>query len=131
MAKRIESETYLTHLCRFIHANPVKDELVDSVDDWRYSNFLKWIGQRDGLLFNQEFVKDHFPNPGDYISFINDFIETRRLPDETMGYLDEFEKWLSIKTSEVSKTSEVWVIESGFYCETDGVSITLDVWLRG
>ena len=90
-AKRIESEMHLIHLCRYIHTNPVKDGLVDSVEDWLFSNYLEWIGQRDGSLVKQEFVKNHFPDPGDYASFVNDFITTRYLPDEMMGFLDEFE----------------------------------------
>jgi REP element-mobilizing transposase RayT len=90
-AKMIESEKYLIHLCRYIHANPVKDGLVDLLDDWLYSNYLEWVGERDGSLYNQEFVRDYFPDPGDYISFVNDFVETRRLPDEIMGYLSYFE----------------------------------------
>lgn len=89
--KRIESGTHLVHLCRYIHANPVKDGLVDLVEDWQYSNYLEWIGQRDGSLVTPEFIEDHFPDPGDYVSFVNDFIVTRCLPDEMRGYLDAFE----------------------------------------
>ena len=90
-AKLIESEKHLLHLCRYIHANPVKDGLVDLPEGWPYSNYLEWVGQRDGTLFDRDFVEDNFPNRGEYILFVNDFVETRRLPEEHFGFLSEFE----------------------------------------
>ena len=55
-AKHVTNEKYLLHLCRYIHANPVKDGIVGGLDDWQYSNYLEWIGERDGKLFDQKFV---------------------------------------------------------------------------
>lgn len=38
-AKHLDTERYLLHLCRYIHANPVKDGLVADLDDWDYTNY--------------------------------------------------------------------------------------------
>jgi putative transposase len=42
-AKLIESDEHLRRVCMYIHANPVRDELVTSPEDWEYSNYLEWI----------------------------------------------------------------------------------------
>ena len=42
-AKPIAHTAHLLHLCRYIHANPVKDGLVAEPGDWPYSNYLEWI----------------------------------------------------------------------------------------
>jgi putative transposase len=73
-AKQIESDTHLLHLCRYIHANPVKDGFVDDPDDWPYSNYLEWIGKRDGSLVDHTFVQTHFQNPRSYRTFVLDII---------------------------------------------------------
>ena len=40
---QIERPAHLVHLCRYIHANPVKDGLVDEIEQWPYSNYLEWV----------------------------------------------------------------------------------------
>ena len=40
-AKPITNSKHLLHLCRYIHANPVKDELATDPADWPYSNYLE------------------------------------------------------------------------------------------
>lgn len=63
-------ETYLLHLCRYIHANPVKHGLVARVEDWPYSNYLEWVGQRHGTLVDRDFVQTYFPDPDAYREFV-------------------------------------------------------------
>jgi putative transposase len=40
-AKMIDSQPHFLHLCRYIHFNAVKDELVAAPGDWPYSNYLE------------------------------------------------------------------------------------------
>jgi putative transposase len=47
-AKPITNSKHLLHLCRYMHANPVKDGLVTDLANWPYSNYLEWIGEREG-----------------------------------------------------------------------------------
>ena len=86
----VDSENYLLHLCRYIHANPVKHELVTGLEDWPYSNYPEWIGVRDGELFDRDFVASYFPKPKEYRAFISDYLETRHIPEE-IRYVEAWE----------------------------------------
>jgi putative transposase len=46
----VDEWKYLSHLCRYIHRNPVKAGLVIAPEDWAYSNFREWVGLRNSLL---------------------------------------------------------------------------------
>jgi len=87
----VKDQTYLLHLCRYIHANPVKDGLVIGLEDWPYTNYAEWVGAREGTLVDRVFVREHFPNPVDYTEFVMDYLRTRELPEAIRGYLEAFE----------------------------------------
>jgi REP element-mobilizing transposase RayT len=91
-AKPIQKYSHLLNLCIYIHANPVKDGLVDSPEDWPYSNYLEWLGERDGMLVDPGFVQEHFGSPAEYRSLVMDYVETRRLDEDTRLYLQSLEK---------------------------------------
>ncbi|HRQ37929.1 MAG TPA: transposase [Chloroflexota bacterium] len=86
-ARHVHNENYLRHLCRYIHANPVKDGLVSRLEEWPYSNYLEWIGQRPGKLVDMEFINTYFPNPGEYQQFVLDYLIERKLIGE-LSYLE-------------------------------------------
>ena len=87
----VEKDSYLLHLCRYIHANPVKHGLIDHPADWPYSNYLEWIGERNGTLVDQTFVQTHFPQPEEYRKFVLDYLRTRDLPEDLRLYLEALE----------------------------------------
>jgi REP element-mobilizing transposase RayT len=89
--KRIDRPAYLLHLCRYIHANPVIHGLVDDVVDWPYSNYLEWIGEREGTLVDHEFVRAHFPVADDYRAFVAEFIAERQMPKALEEYVRAWE----------------------------------------
>jgi len=86
-AKPIQTYSHLLNLCVYIHANPVKDGLVPDPADWVYSNYLEWLGQRDGTLVDREFIQEHFGSPAEYKEFVMHFVRTRYLPDDLRMYL--------------------------------------------
>ncbi|MEW6577897.1 MAG: transposase [Chloroflexota bacterium] len=92
-AKAVTSEAYLLHLCRYIHANPVKDGLVADPADWPYSNYLEWIEERQGMLVDRAFIRELLPdaeNPtGAYRALVADYLRTRFLPEEVRTFLHE------------------------------------------
>ncbi len=90
-AKAILKSTHLLHLCRYIHANPVKDGLVADPADWPYSNYLEWIGERDGTLVDRDFIREQFADGATYKSFVLDYLRTRALPEDVQRYLDSLE----------------------------------------
>jgi len=61
--KRVKKENYIISLCQYIHFNPKKAGLVNNLSDWKYSNYLEWIGKRNGILFNEELLKIYFGSP--------------------------------------------------------------------
>ena len=90
-AKPILTSPYLLNLCRYIHANPVKDGLVANISDWQYSNYLEWIGERDGNLVDKAFVQDNFDTPDEYRKFVLEYLRTRQLPDDIQRYLNSLD----------------------------------------
>ena len=75
----VTNDAYILNLCRYIHANPVLHGLAEQVDDWPYSNYLEWIGERDGVLVDHSFVQSHFPGAGSYREFVAEYLEDRWL----------------------------------------------------
>ena len=86
-AIHVDNQNYLLHLCRYIHANPVKDGLVADPADWPYSNYPEWVGTRPGTLVDRGFVMENFRTPAQYTAFVADYMQTRTLPDEVKNYL--------------------------------------------
>ncbi len=86
--KPVLKSAHLLHLCRYIHGNPVKDGLVADPADWIYSNYLEWIGERDGTLFDPEFVCANFTSPAAYRDFVLDDLRGRDLPEDIKHNLE-------------------------------------------
>lgn len=91
-AIHVETDAYLRHLARYIHANPVRHGIADSVDLWPYSNYHEWIGTRNGTLFDKEFVTAHFPIDGAYEAYVASYLSgDAQMPSGLQTYLDELE----------------------------------------
>ncbi len=58
--KRVRKERYLIALCQYIHYKPKEAGLVNNISEWKYSNYLEWIGKRKESLFNDELLKTFF-----------------------------------------------------------------------
>ena len=90
-AKPISTSSYLLNLCRYIHGNPVKDGLVAEISQWPYSNYLEWIGIRNGKLVDKAFIQDNFDTPEEYRTFVLEYLRTRQLPEDIQRYLDSLD----------------------------------------
>jgi putative transposase len=75
----VTEEVYLTHLCRYVHRNPLEAHLVADPNDWPYSNYSEWIDRREGTLVDREFVRDRFTTPEAYIKFVMEYEPPERL----------------------------------------------------
>jgi REP element-mobilizing transposase RayT len=91
-SKAVETYSYLMNLCVYIHANPVKDGLVEEIRDWPYSNYLEWIGERSGTLVDRKFVRTSFGSPADYQNLVMDYLKSRSLPEDVRRYLQSLEE---------------------------------------
>jgi REP element-mobilizing transposase RayT len=88
-AKMVSTSSHLCHLCRYIHANPVKDGLVDEIDEWPYSNYPEWVGKRKSALVNREFIDDLFGSSTNYEEFVREYMESQQESKE-LTYLEDF-----------------------------------------
>ena len=90
-ARLIQSYGHLLNLCIYIHANPAKNGLVACPEDWPYSNYLEWLGQREGTLVDREFIQEHFDGPAEYQSLMVQYLHTRHLLEDVRVYLQTLE----------------------------------------
>lgn len=84
--KLIDKEEYLMHICRYIHLNPIKHNLVQNPSDWTYSNFLTCIEGVDDGLTDSDFIKELFLTRENYREFVEDYIPTM----EEMSTMKEY-----------------------------------------
>lgn len=80
-ATHVDSDEYLHTLCRYIHANPVKDGIVGRIEEWPFSNYLDWIGERRGELLDRDFVEQHFRGAATYRQEMTEYIGAKRYLD--------------------------------------------------
>ena len=74
---RVDRDEYAVHLCRYVHLNPVKAGLVDRPEQWVYSNYLEWIGERPGTLIDGGFVRQYFAAAEQYVAFVHGEVSPR------------------------------------------------------
>lgn len=88
----VADDPYLLHLCRYIHANPVKDGFALSPELWPYSNYREWIGRRNGTLVDSAFVSSRFSSATAYAAFVVEYAAGRsQLPDVVRAHLENLE----------------------------------------
>lgn len=90
-AKPVKTYKHLLTLCAYIHANPVKDGLAASPEMWDYSNYLEWMGLRNGTLVNRKFIADNFETAEEYGKFVAEYIRNRKADEEFQKYIQDFE----------------------------------------
>ena len=89
--KPVKNYEHLLSLCVYIHANPVKDGLVDLPEDWEYSNYQDWLGLRPGTLVDPAWVRENFGTPAEYQQLVMEYLRTRTLSDDVGKYLQALE----------------------------------------
>ncbi len=83
----VDKEEYLIHLIRYIHINPVVANFVKKPEQWQFSNYLEWIGKRNGLLFSKEVFNRLFDSDKHYQDFVADYIEDMKTVKVMQKYL--------------------------------------------
>jgi putative transposase len=61
-ARPVDKDSYLIHLSRYLHLNPVAAGLVARPQDWLYSSYRDTIGLRSGTLPRPAAALDQFPS---------------------------------------------------------------------
>lgn len=89
----VQDDAYLRHLCRYIHGNAVYHGLVAAPEWWPYSNYLEWMGLRNGTLVDRDFVAAHFSDVQQYGNSVRDWAAGRtEVPAGLTDYLQELER---------------------------------------
>ena len=78
--KVVEDDSYLIHLCKYIHINPIKAGLVTKPEDWDYSNYQEFIGLRNGSLFDPGFFEEYFHDNKEYSDFVMEDGSAQNVP---------------------------------------------------
>ena len=68
----VDRDNYLVHLCRYIHLNPLKANLVTELKDWPFSNYFEFVGKRNGKFIDKDFIKSFFTDALEYEDFVED-----------------------------------------------------------
>ena len=58
--KHIDDLTYLLHLSRYIHLNPLTAKLVSKAEDWNYSSYDEYLGLSKPDFVKPMFILDQF-----------------------------------------------------------------------
>ncbi len=74
-SKLIVDDVQIVTLCMYIHLNPVKAKLVNKPEEWEFSNFLEWIGARNGELFDDFILNNSYIDIDDYVKSIEEYRE--------------------------------------------------------
>ncbi|NQV37449.1 MAG: transposase [Candidatus Marinimicrobia bacterium] len=84
-SKHINKEEYLMHLCRYIHLNPVKHNLVSNGKDWEFSNYLVCLKRDIDNITELGFIEDLVGSTKNYFDFVNEhstaIVEKRAIKD--------------------------------------------------
>jgi putative transposase len=69
----VDNNDYLMHLTRYIHLNPVVDEIVEKPDAWNYSSYREYINPiPDGLCSFSSYIEFQ---PEEYMKFVENHKE--------------------------------------------------------
>ena len=84
----VDDSDYLLYVCRYIHRNPVKANLVARPEDWEFSNYCDWVGLRKGRLLDRNFISDLFPDIQEYVAFVSSDDDNEQFKRCEKYYLD-------------------------------------------
>jgi len=69
-AIHVDEESYLLHLTRYIHLNPVAAAFVKRPEDWEYSSYREYVGMRNGTLPSPQVILTQFGSVEGYRRFV-------------------------------------------------------------
>lgn len=82
----IKKPEHVLHVCRYIHLNPLRAGLVETLDTFNWSDYLDWVGKRPSQLKKVEFRRDYFTDPNDYAKFVHDRADELKYRDQITEY---------------------------------------------
>ncbi len=77
-SKHLTSDKHSLQVIRYIYRNPVAALLVSSLRQWQFSNYLEWIGLRQGTLIDSDLRDSFFKMSTEYENFAEEYIEEEK-----------------------------------------------------
>ncbi len=71
----VDKNEYLLHLSRYIHVNPVAAGLVARPEEWVFSSYRDYVGQREGTSPVPDAILSQFPSRQAYREFVESYRE--------------------------------------------------------
>ena len=71
----IEDESYLLTLSSYIHLNPLRADMVDKLEDYKYNSFNEYIENLDYEIVDKDFILRKFENIEAYKDFIYEWYD--------------------------------------------------------
>ncbi|MGE5380540.1 MAG: transposase [Methylocystaceae bacterium] len=98
-SQRIDNDSYLLEVSRYIHLNPVRAGITDLPEQYPYSSYRVYVGHSDLVPIVTEYVNEHFVTPQAYKTFVLEGIEPKVQPQSSVQILDSFvrQKGISIE----------------------------------
>jgi len=81
-AVHVGSDEQLWHLSRYLHLNPVSGYLVENPEDYPFSSYGIYLGEKKSNFVDPSLVMENFSSPGKYKSFVEDRKDYQRVLEE-------------------------------------------------
>lgn len=69
-AELIENDRYMLEVSRYVHLNPVKANMVEKPEEYKWSSYSMYIGKTKEKLINSEKLLKYFCNRNAYKTFV-------------------------------------------------------------
>jgi len=74
-ARYIDDKNYLLTVIAYIHQNPLRGKLVNTLDEWPYSSYLDLVGKRNGSLPVKHYILEYFSTLKEFEDFSQNMIK--------------------------------------------------------
>ncbi|MCK4654895.1 MAG: hypothetical protein KAU01_10675 [Candidatus Cloacimonetes bacterium] len=69
----LENNDYALKLSLYIHHNPIKAGLINSPEEWKYSNYLEATNKRNSILFSNDILNNNDISLEEYEKLMNEY----------------------------------------------------------
>ncbi len=84
----IETNNQLLWVSCYIHENPRKAELVNNLENYKFSSYLEYSGIRDDLLCTKNIILEQFHSSKVYLQNFNDSTKSKIAKEKLIGIQD-------------------------------------------
>lgn len=85
----VANDSYLLWLSAYIHNNPRTGGLVENLNNWQWSSYLDYIGERSGNLCQKDIILNNFKTFYEYKDFITEsYVKIKERKDISHLLLD-------------------------------------------